>query len=303
MKILVGVRPDDAGEDGLALAAVLARLTDASIVLCHVHPQPFEFPSLTSVDAQWRAFVEQRAQAAVDDAKALLARDWAITNVESDIRAHTSRGRGLLAAQVDTDARIIVIGPAPSGPKGALSLGSIADRLLHNSAAAVALAPEGYRDTAPDHLRRLVVGFRGNDESDLAVATALRLAQPHHLRVELLTLVLRSTRIFGTRIPRETERAIMELLLERERHAQADFIESTNRSDLTGKVVEGDTTDRALARLDWGDDDVFVLASSTEGPLHRVVLGDMTHRILRNSDVPALVLPRRFSLRPSEDDA
>lgn len=302
MKILVGVRPDDSGEDGLALAAILARLTGGSLVLTHIHPPPFEFPSLTSVDAQWRAFIEERALAAVTDAKDLLARDWNITDVETEVRPHTSRGRGLLAAQREWDARIVVIGPAPSGPKGTLSLGSVADRLLHNSEAAVALAPEGYRETAPDHLRRLIVGFRTTDESELAVQTALRLAELHHLGVALLTLVLRSTRIVGARIPRDTERAVMEHMVERERATQAAFIESIHRGDVTGAVVQGDTTDRALARFDWADDDLFVLASSTEGPLHRVVLGDMTHRILRHCDVPALVLPRHFSLRPAGDD-
>ena len=83
MNILVGVTPDDAGEDALALAAVLTRLTDARIELTHIFPPPFEFPSLTSVDAEWRAFVQERAEFAVSEAAELLATDWNITNVST----------------------------------------------------------------------------------------------------------------------------------------------------------------------------------------------------------------------------
>lgn len=42
---------------------------------------------------------------------------------------------------------------------------------------------------------------------------------------------------------------------------------------------------------------MFLLTSRTEGPLHRVGPGDMTHRLLCNFDVPALVLPQLFELR------
>lgn len=302
MNILVGVNPDDAGDDALALGAVLARLTGAQVVLTHIHPPPFEFPSLGSVDAEWVAFVEERAFAAVERARVRLADDWGITGAQMLIRAHHSRGRGLLAAENECDARIVVIGPAPGGPKGALSLGSMADRLLHGSSAAVALAPEGYRESAPEHLERLVVGFRGTEESELAVRTALRLAldapsaQMTPL-VHLLTIVLRSTRITGSRAGRDAEGHMMDRIVEYERANQQSFLDSLTVSGVTGSVVRGDTADRALSRFDWEDGDMFLLASSTEGPLHRVVLGDMTHRLLRNSDVPALVLPRLFELR------
>lgn len=299
MKILVGVCPDDSGADALALGAVLSRLTGAPLILTHIHPPPFEFPSLGSVDAEWLAFVEERANAAVEEARASLESDWGITNVETYIHAAQSRGRGLIKAAEDLDARIIVIGPAPGGQKGQVSLGSIADRLLHGSSAAVALAPEGYRETAPEALGRITVGFRDSEESQLALQTALRLAEPQGLAVALLTLVLRTTRIMGSRSGRDAERSIMEMMVARAVEQQQAFLTEVGQTGIDGVVVQGDTTDRALSRYDWRDDDLLCLASSSEGPLHRVVMGDITHKILRNSDVPAIVLPRRFELRPA----
>jgi nucleotide-binding universal stress UspA family protein len=308
MNILIGVNPDDAGDDALALGAVLARLTSARIVLTHIHPPPFEFPSLSSVDAEWMAFVEERAFAVTERARIRLATDWGVTDVHTCIRSHQSRGRGLLAAEKEFDARIVVIGPAPGAPKGKISLGSMADRLLHGSSAAVALAPEGYRESAPEHIDRLVVGFRGTEESELAVQTALRLVagapdQTVTPLVHLLTIIVRSTRIMGSRAGRNAEDAMLDRIAEFESNVQQDFIANLVNPDVKGSVVRGDNADRALSRFDWQDSDMFVLASSTEGPLHRVVMGDMTHRLLRNSDVPALVLPRLFELRNPEDNS
>ena len=299
MNILVGVAPDDAGDDALALAAVLARLTGARVILGHVYPPPYEFPSLTAVDAEWRAFIEERAEIILERAREVLAREWGIVDVDSVVAAHTSRGRGLLALIEQVDARIVVIGPAPGSEKGQISLGSISDRLLHGSSAAVALAPEGYRDSAPDDLDRIVVGFRTGEESEQAVRTALRLAgEGGHPTVELLTLVLRPTRLVGARRRKDAEQALIELMMQRVDQEQRDCLASLDLSQIPGRVVRGDTTGRALSRFDWHEGDLLCLASSIEGPLHRVVLGDMTHKILRNSDVPAIVLPRAFELRP-----
>jgi len=303
MNILVGVNPDEAGDDALALAAILARLTGARLVLTHIHPPPFEYPSLGPIDAEWSEFIAGRAVAAVDRARSILAQDWNIHDIVTTTEAHPSRGRGLIKAESAWDARIVVLGPAPGGDKGHISMGSVADRLLHGSSAAVALAPEGYRDTAPEHLQRIIVGFREGEESELALRTARQLATGQDLGVELLTLVLRPTRIMGARTRRNAEQAFVDAMSRRAEEQQAACLAAIGESDIPTSVISGDTTDRALSRFPWTDSDLLCLASSTEGPLHRVVLGDMTHKILRASDVPAIVLPRRFELRGGESAA
>ena len=41
MKILVGVQPDEQGDDALACGEALARSMRADLVLAHVHPMPW----------------------------------------------------------------------------------------------------------------------------------------------------------------------------------------------------------------------------------------------------------------------
>ena len=293
MRIVVGVSPDESGDDGVTLGAVLSRLLGARITLAYVHPPTIDYPSRGHVDAEWADFLRQRSEATIDRAADILRRDWSIDDIDSTIVARASVAHGLRDAADEVGAVMIVIGPGSEGVDGHLALGSVAHSLLHGGAAAIALAPEGYRETAPDEIRRLVVGFQDTAESEYAVGIAESVARPSGVDVHLLTVVLRMTRILGTRLGRDPERAVMEALVEHETTAQQRYIEASDQP-LTGSVVHGDTAGRAMARFDWQDTDVFVAASSSLGVLSRVFLGDLTHKLLRACTVPAVVLPRGF---------
>lgn len=293
MRIVVGVAPDESGEDGLALGAVLARLLDARITLAYVHPPTIDYPSRGHVDAEWSAFLAERAEMTLARAREVLARDWSITDVESVSIPRSSVGHGLRDVADDVGAVMVVIGPGSEGADGRLSLGTVAHTLLHGGGAAVALAPEGYREIAPETVQRLVVGFQDTPETEYAVRIAADVAGPAGIPVELLTVVIRMTRILGARIGRDPERAVMQALAEHESRAQQRFIEAADLP-ISGEVVQGDTAGRAMARFDWQDSDVFVAASSSLGLISKVFLGDLTHKLLRACTVPAVVLPRGF---------
>lgn len=291
--IVVGVSPDESGDDAVALGAVLHRLLDARLVLTYVHPPTIDYPSMGNVDAEWEAFLRERANATLGEAREQLAREWSIHDVDSVVYAHSSVGHGLRNVAEERDAALIAIGPGASRLDGRLSLGSVAHSLLHGGPSAVAVAPEGYRETAPDHVERLVAGFQDTEESAEAVRLCIDVASHRHLPVQLLTVVIRTTRIMGARVGRDAERQVMQALVEREQAAQSHFT-SSRTEEITGTVVTGDTPERAMSRFDWQDSDLFVVASSTLGPIARVFLGDMTHKLLRVCTVPAIVLPRGY---------
>jgi len=294
VKIVIGVSPDESGDDAVALGAVLRRLLDAHLVLAYVHPPTIDYPSLGNVDAEWETFLRERAEATLGEARDQLAREWSIHDVDSVICAHASVGHGLRNVAEEHSATLIAIGPGASHADGRVSLGSVAHSLLHGGPAAVAIAPEGYRETAPDHIARLVAGFQDTEESAEAADVCLGVAASQHLPVHLLTVVLRATRIVGARVGRDAERQVMQALVEREEEAQIRFT-AVHAEEIGGSVVTGDTPERAMSRFDWQDSDIFVVASSSLGPIARVFLGDMTHKLLRVCSVPAIVLPRGFT--------
>lgn len=299
MEIVVGVSPDESGEDAVALGAVLSRLLSAHLVLAYVHPPTIDYPSMGNVDAEWEAFLRERAQATLDEARGQLDREWMITDAECVVLASSSVGHALRDLAEARAASVVVIGPGSGHVDGLLGLGSVAHSLLHGGPAAVGLAPEGYRETAPEHIERLVAGFQDTPESAEASRVCLDVAAPRQVPVELLTVVLRMTRLLGARVGRDPERAVMESLVNREREAQERFIQA--HPGVTGVVVTGDTAERAMSRFDWRDSDLFVVASSKLGAIARVFLGDMTHKLLRACSVPAIVLPRGFDATVLEE--
>ena len=293
MEIVVGVSPDESGDDAVALGAVLHRLLGGRLVLVYVHPPTIDYPSLGHVDAEWKAFLAERAQATLGEAREQLAGEWSITDVDTVVYPHGSVGHAMRNVAEERGAGLIAIGPGASRFDGRLSLGSVAQSLLHGGPAAVAAAPEGYRETAPDHVQRLVAGFQDTEESAEAVRLCIDVASHRHIPVHLLTVVLRATRIMGARVGRDAERQVMQALVERETAAQSRFT-SSQSEEISGSVVTGDTPERAMSRFDWQDSDLFVVASSSLGPLARVFLSDMTHKLLRVCTVPAIVLPRGY---------
>jgi nucleotide-binding universal stress UspA family protein len=291
MRILIGVSPDDAGSDAVALGAVLSRLLDASLVLAYVHPPTSEVPGMDHVDAEWAAYLQDRADATLQRATAQLATDWRIVDVETMVVASPSVSRGLRRAARAREATITVLGPCRGALAGRIGIGSIASSLLHGGETAVSLAPEGFRQDAPDQVGRLVIGFRDTAESHAVVTTAHAIAARLAIPVHLLTAVLRTTWIAGSTLRGDPERAVLESLEQQERNAQAKAIAATD-SAICGDVIQADSAEEACTAFAWRPDDLFVTASSRYGPLRRVLLGDTAYKLLRACPVPAIVMPR-----------
>ena len=291
MSIVVGVSADESSADAIALAAALAQLMRESVVVAHVQPPTIDYPSIGNVDAEWTAYLHEQTQAIISGAIELLSSRWGLEDVESMTVANTAVSRGLLEVADRVGASAIVVGPGAIRGTSRVWLGSTAQSLIHGSHVAVALAPEGYRDRAPGRVSRLVVGFRDGDPGVRALRWAAHTARFAGIGVELLTAILRVTRIVNVRLGRDPERMVLQALREQETKAQRVAAEDLE-TPVKGVVVEGDSAEEALDNFDWRGGDIFVLGSSRYGTVSGVLLGDVGKKLLRASTVPALVLPR-----------
>lgn len=289
MSIIVGVSPDESGADAVALGAVLSRLLARELVLVHVHPPTIDYPSVGNVDAEWEAFLVERSQSILNGARRQLADEWGIAACRHVSVANSSVGRGLNEAVEQHSGSLVVLGPGTQGREAHVFLSSAAHSLLHGGQSAVALAPEGYRETAPEGIHRLVAAVSGDGES--SVMWARDVAQARDVALVLMSVVLRVTRIMGSRLGRDPERAVIQALVEQQNHEQQALM-STLGVDATGVVLNGDTAEQALGSFPWQNSDLLVLGSSRFGVVSRVLLGDTGLKILRASTVPTLVLPR-----------
>jgi nucleotide-binding universal stress UspA family protein len=285
----VGVSPDDSGTDAVALGALMARLLGQRITLVHVHPPTIDYPSIGHVDAEWRAFLTERGNGLLDNATEQLARQWDCTEVDRRMVAVRSVSQGLREMAEELDASAVVIGSKPRHHEGRIVFGSVAHALLHGASQSVAMAPEGFRDAAPGALDRLVVGFSAAEESKETLRLASQVAADASIAIELLTVVLRATRIVNPRLGRDPEQAILSALVEQETAAQQEVLRDKG---IAGRVVQGDTAEDAMRAFDWHPGDAFVLGSSTRSIWNRVLLGETSHKLIRVSTVPVVILAR-----------
>jgi nucleotide-binding universal stress UspA family protein len=62
--------------------------------------------------------------------------------------------------------------------------------------------------------------------------------------------------------------------------------------ELEAEIGYGGSWDEALEDIDWQDGEVLVVGSSSVGPIARVFLGSRAAKIIRNSPVPVVLVPR-----------
>ncbi len=294
MEIIIGVGSHTRSLDSVALGLAIASTIDATPVIANVYPTAFDFPGQGHVDAEWQAFLIERAEETL-----VWIRDQ-IGNrqgIEYAMTGHRSSGAGLAKIAVDRDASMIVIGSSYNASEGRIGCGSTADKLLHGSPVPVALAPFGYYEWAPELLHHVVLAYRKTPESDhaLKIVTDTFLKRPVHSKIglNLVTIIERHTRVYGSRLGSSAETLVVEAArqqaLEALHVAQSRIPEGL--VETTSELLEGDNVVSALAKFDWHDDDIFVAGSSGGRALRRVFLGDMTYKLLRGSQLPVVIIP------------
>ena len=286
---LVGYTPDHGGRESLALARVLSVQPGTTIIVCVVTPEVWGYPSRANVDQEYGRFLDQYAQETLDQARAALGDAASVRYLRV---AATSATEGLTRTAERERADLIVLGSARDGAIGRLLLGGVTEEILHVAPVPVAIAPQGFADTAP--VSRVSVAFSGSEAARSTALHALGLAGALKVPLRLVSFAVRDRQMFPSLGNHEADAVVLQGWLD-----QADAALQAVRDQIavTGYAVEtavgvGSTWDEALAGLTWQDGEILLLGSSRLGPLQRVFLGSNAAKIMRSSRVPVIVLAR-----------
>lgn len=293
MTVVVGhpTRQADGGADrsAIALGAMLARTVDTDLLAVSVVPAPWPTATAGGTDREYVAWVAEFGAAAVRDAEAALA------GLAPDLatRAISVSGRSVpqaLLEQVrESDAGMLVVGSADDGRPGRVALGSTADHLLHAAHVPVALAPHDFTPGA-ERVGRATCAFRADRASQEVLARTAEICAGAGAEVRAATFGVRGKTMYPPEVP-HGEQQILEAFVEQARGALGEALTETGLGALEPIVATGATWQEALAALDWRDDEVLVLGSSSRSLLSRVFLGSRASRIIRHSPVPVVVVP------------
>jgi len=289
--ILVAHAPGSTDPGVVDFAAAAAGLTGAPVVLVSVRAGG------SLIDRM--AGGELRHGAGGDaDADGLLERLTA-AGVAPELRVveDSTAARGLAAAIDDLSPRLVIVGSTRRGRVGRVLAGSTAERVIHGAAAPVAVVPHGYR--LPEHgVRTIGAAFVPSPEGHAALRAAADLARGVGGR-------LRGVMVLSPKHADEGSAGQLSSLPESQRPAVDGSV--------TGRLAAEAALETALAELAQGVDaepdvlfqdpvegldaasellDLLVLGSRAYGPMHAILLGGVSRRVIATAACPVLVLPR-----------
>jgi nucleotide-binding universal stress UspA family protein len=197
--------------------------------------------------------------------------------------AGTSPARALHELAVHDGAALVVVGSSHAGRARRVLPGTTGERLLHGSPCAVAVVPNGYRETEHETPRRIGVGVDGGDEATEALRGAAELARALGAELELIWA-------FAPNVARVDDEFVADL--ERISRARVDeALKVLPPAIETGRVfVESDPVDTLVQRS--RELDLLVIGSRGYGPLRSVLLGGVSGRVIRDAACPVIVVPR-----------
>jgi len=213
-----------------------------------------------------------------------------------------SGARALHDLAVERGASLVVVGSSHSGRLGRVLPGATAERLLHDSACPVAVAPHGYAERPPRTLGEVGVAWDGGPEADAALALAPTLAVAFGSG-------LRVVRAFEPPAHTEPEQVAgtpyVTLADDLRAAARAGLDDALAQlSDATqsgGRLVEEEPARALIAQSESLD--LLVCGSSGYGPLRAELLGGVTGRVIREAACPIVVVPRGATVDPNGVEA
>lgn len=282
-EIIVGIDDSAGARDALAFATQVAERTGASVRAATAFNYS-DTPSRASNEA-FREYLRRDAQALLDAAAA--SSEGVVT--ATDAIADPSPPHALHALAENRDAALVVVGSTGRGAVGRVVPGSTGERLLHGSPCPVAIVPRGYADAGA--IRSIGVGHDASDESDAALAAACELARHYGATLRVIR-VFDATRVGTPALMTTPGWESMRDDNEARQRESFDHTVAALPADLSVEWVFIRGTAGADLSSESEHVDLMVVGSRGYGPLSAVLLGGVTHKLIREAACPVVVLPR-----------
>jgi nucleotide-binding universal stress UspA family protein len=284
MHLTVGYLATPTGDDGVALASVLARTFDATVDVVLVVRE--EYPDGHPGRAEYQQLLVDKGEQWIGQALSALTEDGVSAN--STVLVGESFAESLVGFAQRKSSDLIVVGGARDGFFGGHTIGPVTQALLHLSPIPVALAPRGYAEDPDDAILAITAAIPTRPGDDNPLPFALTLASAATLPIRMLSLVSAENLAEAASV-KEVRQMQVEAAEENLAVAARTLPDSPEIESL---VADGLTLESALKKLNWADGALLIVGSSRFAAPRRIFLGSTAARILAGVDVPVVVVPR-----------
>jgi nucleotide-binding universal stress UspA family protein len=284
-RIIVGWKGGGRSRDALRLGALLADTRGADLVIAYAYR--YDPPTQAGgVDIR----VALRAEALRRLGEAEVALPYAMRARLEPVESR-SVVQGLHDLAEAEQADLVVLGSTTRGSLELHALGSIAERLLHSSPCAVAVAPPGFADEHAAGLRVVGVAYDGTPEADNAVAIARDIATRARATMKLIGVVDRQALTpvgVSARYAIPDYAADYRDAVRRQLREAAEALPGELRTEVV--LADGDPATEIIGIA--GPLSLLVMGSRGYGPIKRGLLGSVSAPVLRAAPCPVLVVTR-----------
>jgi nucleotide-binding universal stress UspA family protein len=290
MTIVIGLPPHERGDAAARIGVMLAAAGGEDLLVVVVAPNPW--PSTAPLDDEYRAAQEKIVNQSLDRAREIIKDQVPVTYIVESAR---SVATGLIQVAQKHDASTIVLGSSARGVAGVVSLGGVAERILHSLDIPICFAPAGYSGTSNARLTRITVGFGRADHDSGLLASAAARADELHLRVRVACFAVRPAIAHGT-IEKSAEGLVVGEWADKVRFDINHSLRSTGFDPNRAETVIGTglSWGDAIAAIKWDPGDLLIIGASASA-VSRFFLGSHASKIVRNSPVPVMILARARS--------
>jgi len=284
-KIIVAVDESQGSTDAIVLATTLADITGSTLIFANVFP--YDAAPGRASNLEYEAYLRHDSQELLERRRDAHGDE----TVELAAIANHSAAHGLHELAEQQDAALIVVGSTHTGRAGRVLPGSTAERLLHGAPCPVAVAPNGHAQRSDQAPAVIGCGYDGSASSRRALEEAGRLAAATGAQLRVIRVfeplmydLPPGNAAFGgmasyndslhERAGEELEAAV----------ARIDGVDAVS-------TLETGAPAHVLADASEGFDLLF-LGSRGYGPLHAVIVGGISGKLVREAACPVLVFPR-----------
>ena len=285
--ILIGVDAGEPSQDAVAFARRLADASDAHLVLANAYPYS-DLPHRAS-NTTYR---EALRDGSLELVQAMRERLEGFPEQRSTVKitANTSPAHALHKMADAEDAALIVVGSTHTGRAGRVLPGSTGERLIHGSPCAVAVVPADYRRRT-EPIRKVGVAYNQTPEARAAAFSAAELARA--FGAELVVIgVADATGFEAPALMGGPSAPSVRVEIDRHVQESLDALVAELPQDVTAttKRLTGDPGEMLADHSAYLD--LLVTGSRGYGPLHSVLAGGVSGRVLRNAQCPVVIVPR-----------
>jgi nucleotide-binding universal stress UspA family protein len=300
MTILIGLAPGQKDDAAVHLGGMLARSTCEDVIVLAVVPAPWP-PDPYQADREYLAHLEARADRALTRARTNLAAS--VRNVECLLLRAESVAAGLLRIIEERQVTSVALGSSSAGLLGRVMLGGVAERILHATDLPVTVAPRAFHEGKAARVSQVSVAFGRADHDSGLLARAATTAHTMSAPMRVICFAVRPMPEYvGAIEPSNEQLVVGEWMKRLQDDIAAALAAATQQSYPGGQTAtatqvgtalgQGGTWAEALHDVAWSDGDLLVVGTS-HGALSRFFLGSHAAKIIRNSPVPVMLLPRR----------